>query len=328
MKGLQLAAYGDAADVVRLVDVPDPGAPGPGEVVLAVEASPVDPTDLYIIAGVYGELPPLPHLLGCEGVGRVTAVGPGVEHLKPGDLTVVPPLSNAWVERVKVSASWLRPLPAGDVDQLSLLGINPPTAALLLSEFVTLKPGDWVVVTAANSAVGRSLVPIARSRGIRSVCVVRRPEIVEELRRLGSDAVLVDGPDLAARIADATGGAEIALALDGVGGVTTQRLFDALPVYGTLVLWSGMSGQPAAVSAPHLIFTGQTVRGFWIVNWLKIPGKAERFGRICEELAPLIASGAISLPIAGRYGLGQYAEALAVAARYDGKVIFQPNARP
>ncbi|MGH1574894.1 alcohol dehydrogenase catalytic domain-containing protein [Methylobacterium sp. P31] len=118
----------------------------------------------------------MPHLLGCEGVGRVTAVGPDVEHLKPGDLTVVPPLSNAWVERVKVSASWLRPLPAGDVEQLSLLGINPPTAALLLSEFVTLKAGDWVVVTAANSAVGRSLVPIARSRGIRTVCVVRRPE--------------------------------------------------------------------------------------------------------------------------------------------------------
>src|SRR5690242_15723209 len=99
MKGLQLTAYGDPAQVVRLVDVPDVGAPGPDEVIIEVEASPVDPTDLYIIAGVYGELPPLPHFLGCEGVGRVVAVGREVKHLKHGDRTIVPPLGNAWVGR-------------------------------------------------------------------------------------------------------------------------------------------------------------------------------------------------------------------------------------
>jgi NADPH:quinone reductase-like Zn-dependent oxidoreductase len=327
MKGLQLTGYGDPTEVVKLVDVPDPGEPGPDEVVVEVEASPVDPTDLYIIAGVYGELPPLPHLLGCEGVGRVAAVGRDVGHLQPGDRAVIPLLTNAWVERVKVKASWLRPLPDGNVNQFSLLGMNPPTAALLLSEFVTLKAGDWVVVTAANSAVGRSLIPIAKSRGIRTVAVVRRPELEAEIRGLGGDAVLVDGPDLTERIAAATGGERVVLALDGVGGETTQRLLDALPVYGTLVLWSGMSGQPAAVSAPRLIFTGQAVHGFWIVNWLKVPGNLERFGAICQELAPLVASGAISLPIAGEYGLEQYEEALAVAARYGGKVIFHPNGR-
>jgi hypothetical protein len=60
IKGLQLTAYGDPAHVVKLVDVPAPGPPCPGQVIIEVEASPIDPTDLYIIAGVYGELPPLP----------------------------------------------------------------------------------------------------------------------------------------------------------------------------------------------------------------------------------------------------------------------------
>ena len=185
MRDLRLSAYGDPAQVVSLIDVPDVGPPGPDEVIIEVEASPVDPTDLYIIAGVYGELPPLPHLLGCEGVGRIVAVGRDVLHLKRGDRTVVPPLSNAWAERVRAKASWLRLLPEGDVNQLSLLGINPPTAALLLTEFVSLGADDWIIQTAANSAVGRSLIPIARSRRIKTVNVVRRPELVDELRRLG-----------------------------------------------------------------------------------------------------------------------------------------------
>lgn len=88
-----------------------------------------------------------------------------------------------------------------------------------------------------------------------------------------------------------------------------------------------MSGEPAAIPPPHMVFTGQVVRGFWIVNWLKIPGNLERFGAICEELAPLIASGGISMPVAGEFSLDQYPEALALAAKYRGKAIFRPNIR-
>jgi NADPH:quinone reductase-like Zn-dependent oxidoreductase len=325
MKGLELSGYGDPAAVVKLVDVPDLSSPEPDEVIIEVEAFPVDPTDLYVIAGVYGELPRLPHLLGCEGVGRVVATGREVRRVKEGDRTLVPPFSNAWAELVRTKASWLRPLPDGDVDQRSLLGINPPTAALLLSEFVSLKAGDWVVQTAANSAVGRSLIPIAKARGLRTINIVRRPELVAELERLGGDVVLVDGPDLAGRIAAATDRAPLALALDGVGGGATQRLLDAMPIYGVLVVWSAMSGDPVALSGPLMVFEGRSVHGFWIVNWLKRPGNWERFGAICEELAPMIASGEISMPIAGVYGLDQHTEALSVASNYRGKAIFRRN---
>src|SRR5271169_3704962 len=104
MEGLQLTGYGDPAQVVKLVDVPDVGTPGPDEIVIDVEAASVEPSDLYIIAGAYGRLPPLPHILGIQGVGRVSAVGRGVRHLREGDRTLVPPFIPSWVERVKTNA--------------------------------------------------------------------------------------------------------------------------------------------------------------------------------------------------------------------------------
>ncbi|HTZ27533.1 MAG TPA: alcohol dehydrogenase catalytic domain-containing protein, partial [Streptosporangiaceae bacterium] len=104
MKGLQLTAYGDPSEVVELVDVREVGAPGLDEVVIDVEASPVEPTGLYTIAEVYGYLPPPPHLLGAQGVGRVSAAGRDVRHLREGDRALVPVLGNAWASQVKTSA--------------------------------------------------------------------------------------------------------------------------------------------------------------------------------------------------------------------------------
>ncbi len=256
MQGLQLTGYGDPADVIKLVDVPDVGAPRPDEVVIDVEASPVEPTDLYIVAGVYGLLPPLPHLLGAQGAGRVSAVGRNVKYLKEGDRCMVPPLSSAWVNKVKAEASFLRPLPSGDVNQLSMLGINPLTAYLLLTEFRPLKAGDWIIQNGANSSVGRAVIPIAKARGIRTVSVVRRLELVDEMTALGGDVVLIDGLDLPRRIAAATDKAKIELALDSVGGLATQRLLNSIVLQGTVIVYSAMSGEPLAVSNPPLVRLG------------------------------------------------------------------------
>jgi NADPH:quinone reductase-like Zn-dependent oxidoreductase len=326
MKGLQLSAYGNPAEVIRLVDLPEFGSLASDEYIIDVEAAPVAPTDQYIVAGIYGELPPLPHLLGCEGVGRVSAVGRDVKHVKVGDRVLAPMLqNNTWVSRIKTNETWQRALPGGNLNQLAQLGLNPATAYLILTEFVTLHPGDWVISTAANSAVGRSVIPIAKARAVKTVNVVRRPELVAEMAALGGDVVLVDGPDLPQQIAAATGNARISLALDGIGGPTTQRLLDALGLYGKVVLWSRMSGEPSNIDSVPILFTGKSLHGFWIVNWLKIPGNRERLTAIYEEIAPLVASGALSIPVAGEFDLEQYPAALALAAKYRGKAIFRPN---
>ena len=98
MKSIQLTASGNPADVVQLVDMPDISAPGPEEVIIDVEAAPVEPSDLYMIADIYGSLPPLPHILGIQGVGRVSDRGRNIKQLKEGDRTLVPPFVPSWTD--------------------------------------------------------------------------------------------------------------------------------------------------------------------------------------------------------------------------------------
>src|SRR5438105_6308811 len=89
--------------------------------------------------------------------------------------------------------------PDADPQQLAMLGINPPTAALLLSEYVDLKPGEWVVQNAANSGVGRWVIAFAKTRRLKTVNIVRRPELVAQLEAIGGDVVVVDSPDVSER---------------------------------------------------------------------------------------------------------------------------------
>jgi NADPH:quinone reductase-like Zn-dependent oxidoreductase len=323
MKAIHLTAYGDPAEVVKLVDIPDVGAPEANEIVIDVEAAPIEPSDLYMIQGIYGNLPPLPHALGIQGVGRVSAIGRDVKHVKEGDRVITPPFAPSWVGRVKTDAPWLRPLPNGDLNQLAMIGCNPATAWLLLTEFVQLKRGDWILYNAANSSVGRSMIPLAKARGVKTITVVRRPELVDEMKALGADVVLVDGPDLPQRVAAATDKAPIALALDGVGDSATQNLLNSLPLYGTLLMYSGMSGQPAKVFNPFLIFQGQSIHGFWIFNWFRQPNH-EKAIAMFDELASMVSSGALSLPVAGEYGFDQVQDAIGVASKYNGKAILKP----
>jgi len=321
MKAIQIEAFGNPAEVLKLVDIPDVGAPSEGEVVIALEASPINMSDLLMISGRYGYRPKLPSVMGTEGVGRVIAVGGGVKHLKQGDRTLVPYPTPAWAERVKANASQLRPLPGGDVHQLAMLGINPPTAYLMLTGFVSLPSGSWVIQNSANSGVGRALIPIAKSLGLKTVNVVRRDDVVAEVKAIGGDVVLVDGPDLANRVAAGTGKAPIALAVDGVGDTSTTNLLGCLAEKAVHVFYSTISGKPSIVPATHFIFRDISMRGFWLANWFK-DAKPHQITEMYDRLTPLVASGAISAPIAGTYSFAEIAEAVAVASKKRGKALF------
>jgi NADPH:quinone reductase-like Zn-dependent oxidoreductase len=322
MQAIQIEAFGNPAEVMKLVDIPDVGAPGEGEVVIALEASPINMSDLLMISGRYGYRPQLPSVMGTEGVGRVIAVGSSVRHVKQGDRTLVPYPAPAWAERIRVDASRLRPLPNGDVNQLAMLGINPPTAYLLLTDFVAPASGAWVIQNSANSGVGRALIPIAKSLGLKTVNVVRRDDVVAEVKAIGGDVVLVDGPDLAKRVAAETGKAAIALAVDGVGDTSTTNLLGCLAEKGVHVFYSATSGKPSVVPATQLIFRDISIRGFWLATWFN-SATPDQITEMYDRLTPLVASGAISAPIAGTYRFSELAEAVALASKNRGKVLFK-----
>lgn len=304
-------------------DTPTPGA---GEALIEMLAAPINPSDVLTITGQYGALPPLPAIGGNEGVGRVVAVGDGVDAALVGTRVLMPVAAGSWVSHAVAKANTLMPLPAdGDALQLAMLTVNPPTAALLLSDFVELHRGDWVMQNAANSAVGEYLIQLAKVRGLHTVNVVRRDDMVPVLSALGGDVVLVDGPDLAARVAAATGGAKIRVAFDAVGGPATDRLAQSVAVGGTVVNYGGMSGEPCKIAPGSLVFRNVTLRGFWLAHWFRTSTPAQQQA-LYGELAQQIARGELSARIDRTFPLAQVQDAVALAASggRNGKVLLVP----
>ncbi len=316
----------DPVAVIEAVEV-ELAAPRAGEVLVEILASPINPSDLLTLTGVYGVLPELPAVAGNEGVGRVAELGPGVTGLKPGQLVLLPLGCGTWASHVAARAAELVPLPAGaDPQQLAMLTINPPTASLLLSEVTPLQPGDWVIQNAANSAVGTYLVKLAAERGIHTINVVRRQGAVESVQAAGGEIVLVDGDDLKKRVRQATGGAEIKLAIDAVGGAATERLANCLANGGTVVNYGVMSGEPCHVSPTHLIFRGINLTGFWLATWYARAG-AEQRAALYGDLTQRIARGELKAPIAECFDIRDIKQAVAAAAQGErgGKVLITPR---
>jgi NADPH:quinone reductase-like Zn-dependent oxidoreductase len=323
MHSVQIHAFGKPWDVVETVALPDPGPPGAGELVVDMELSPINPSDLVLIRGLYGVKPKLPAPVGAEGVARVVKVGSSVTGIREGDRVLYPRGTPTWVTRSKVSADGLFALPEGaDPQQLSMLMVNPPTAYLLLTEYVSLKKGDWVLQTAGNSGVGRAVIAMAKQMGIHTVSVVRRPELIEELQKLGGDVVLVEGPDLAKRVAEATGKAKIMLALDCVGGPGLMAVNDSLANGGTLVAFGVMSGGPGPFFTAPNIFRDLTLKGFWLLNWFN-KNPTARVVEVQKKMAAWIADGTLFTPVEATYPLTESKAALSHAAKGTGKILFK-----
>ena len=90
MRAVQLTAYGNPVDGLGYADIPEPDAPGPSQVLIGVEFSPINFSDLLIAQGIYPLRPTLPTVIGNEGVGRVLAVGGAVKNVKVGDRVLAP----------------------------------------------------------------------------------------------------------------------------------------------------------------------------------------------------------------------------------------------
>jgi NADPH:quinone reductase-like Zn-dependent oxidoreductase len=316
MRGAIIKTFGEPSDVLELVDVPEPTRPAEGEVLVGVEYAPVNMNDLYVIQGAFPVRPSLPSFVGNEGVGRVLAVGSGVEHLKVDDRILIPLYAFSWRERMVVPAAGLFSLPDADPRQLAMLGINPPTASLLLDEASDLEPGDWVVQNAANSGVGRSLIAIAKARGLKTINLVRRPELVQELQAIGGDLVVVDEDGVLDKIKTTIGDGRVQLAIDGVSGKSSAIVVSALSTHGTFVTYAYMSGGLVTINPFDLIVTRIIAKGFFLNH----PDIEPKISAALREAVPLVASGAIRLPIAAIYPLSSLREAVFHAQR-GGKVL-------
>ncbi|MEO8752584.1 MAG: zinc-dependent alcohol dehydrogenase family protein [Casimicrobiaceae bacterium] len=327
MKSAQLNAIGPADQTVRCVDVPDPGNPGAGEVLVDMVACSINPADILSIEGNYATQPTPPCGLGIEGAGTVAAVGSGVTHLKAGDKVMSLGRTN-WTQRIRDKAQAFVLLPPEiDLAQAAMLKVNVATAHLMLTRFVALGRGDWVIQNVANSGVGVDLIRLAHAEGIRTVNVVRRAELIGELKQMGADVVVVDGPELAQRVDRETGGATLRLGIDAVAGAATGRLAQCLAEGGTVVNYGLMSGEPVQVDAFQFVFRDIHLVGFWLAKMMRAMSFDE-IQSMYAALAARLVDGTIHVAVEASYPLESIAEAMAHAKRESrgGKVQLRPGA--
>lgn len=326
MKSAQLSAIGPAEKTVHCIEVPDPGAPGAGEVLVDVIACSINPADILMIEGHYASKPNPPCALGIEGVGTVAAVGSGVTHFKVGDKVISLGRTN-WTQRIRDKTQSFVRLPEEiDLAQAAMLKVNVATAHLMLTRCVALKRGDWLIQNAANSGVGVDLIRLARADGIRTVNAVRRTELVGELKKIGADVVVVDGPDLAQRVKNETGGAAIQLGIDAVAGAATGRLAQCVSEGGTVINYGLMSGEPIQIDAFQCVFRDIHLTGFWLAKLMRAMSFDE-IQAMYGKLAARLVDGTIHVAVEASYPLERISEALAHAKREarGGKVQLRPN---
>lgn len=325
-KSLKAAIYethGIPAEVLRIVDQPWP-VPAPDEALVKMVAAPINPADLNAIEGKYPIRPPLPATPGMEGAGIVVEVGSVVRNVGLGTLVILPHGLGTWREACAVPAEKLVAVPGGiDPVQAAMLKVNPVTAWRMLHDFVSLRPGDWLIQNAANSAAGRCVIQIARELRYKTVNVVRRVELVEELRAQGGDVVLVDGESLRDEVAAATERAPIRLALNAVGGENAVRLAKTLAAEATIVTYGAMSLQPMCIPNGMLIFKNLRFTGFWVNKWYDAATPQQR----AEMFAPLFEMarrGLLRTKVERTYSLTEAEAAVAHAAqdKRGGKIVF------
>ena len=326
MRQLQLLAHGEPSQVIELRTVSE-SALGQEDVLISMEAAPLNPSDFLFVRGKYGIRPAFPSPVGAEGVGRIAQTGSKVDRALQGKRVLILPTyeQGTWADQVVVPVRNIVPMSdEPDPLQLSMIGINPATAYLLLSRYVSLMPGDWIGQTAANSAMGQYVIKLAKLAGVKTLNVVRRKEAAEQVRQFGGDRVVHQGGDLQKDIEKALDGKKLSLVLDTVGGTPGGELAKALKDGGSVVVYALQSGDFPALSPKDLIYRGLSLHGFWLINWIRNAPRAE-IREIYQKLGDLVADGSLSATVEQVYPLEQFKEAFEQSLRSgrSGKILFK-----
>ncbi|WP_024796428.1 quinone oxidoreductase family protein [Tomitella biformata] len=304
MRVIEVRQYG-GPEVLQLRQRTAP-RPGPGELLVELDAIGVNFIDTYLRSGAYPSA--LPFVPGSEGSGTVTAVGEGVDGFRPGARVAFANGAGAYAEQALVSASSAITVPPGvDAAVAASALLQGMTAHYLITSTYAAQAGDTILVHAGAGGVGLLLTQLATARGVRVLTTVSSEEKAALSAAAGAAEVLRYGPDLVARVRELTGGAGVAAVYDGVGAATFDQSLECVRMRGTLALFGAASGPVPAVDPQRLnaagsIFLTRPTLAHHIANRAELEWRA-------GEILQSIAAGALHVRVGAAYPLEQASQA-------------------
>jgi NADPH:quinone reductase len=236
-----------------------PPAPGPGQVVLRTQFAALNPADAYLALGQYPARPALPHILGRDGVGVVTAVGAGVSGIQIGQTRLIMRSEvgvnqpGTLAEFVAVDASYLVTVPDGwSLEQAAAAPLVYVTAWQALTQWGELPPPRTILVTGASGGVGVAVIQLAHALGYRVIALSRGTHKVARLRELGAQDVLdANHPDWYKALKDENA---VDLAVDNIGGQNFNRVVAAMAANGRISVVGRLAGPVHNFNTASLFF--------------------------------------------------------------------------
>ena len=320
MRAFQIAEAGAAP---RLTDLPEPSAPGAGELTVQIAACGLNFADLLMIEGKYQDTPPAPFVMGMELAGTVTAAGPGTT-IAPGTRVAVFAGKGGLAEAGNFPESRCTPMPESmSFAEAAAFQIAYGTSHVALETRGRLVPGETLVVLGAAGGVGLTAVEIGKRMGARVIAVARGTDKLRIAEAAGAD-VLIDAetPDLKAAI-KAEGGADVIY--DAIGGAAAEAAFAALKRGGRFLVIGFASGSQPRLKLNHALVKNLEIHGLYWGGYLDLdPGVLTGSMR---RLFDWFAEGGLKPHISGEFPLEETPEALDMlrTRRSTGKVVVLPR---
>ncbi|KAL4233857.1 mitochondrial 2-enoyl thioester reductase [Mactra antiquata] len=309
--------FGVPSKVLKSAQSTIPKALSSNQVLIKMLMAPINPSDINMIEGTYHLKPQLPAVVGNEGVGEVLEVGRNVDYLKPGDW-VIPSQAGfgTWRTHAVDEVEKFRKI-SNDIPPLSAatLAVNPCTAYRMLKDFGNLQPGDIVIQNSANSAVGQSVIQIAKAWNLKTINIVRNRDnidkLVSHLKDLGATHVVTEDfvrtPGMKELISSE---GRPKLALNGVGGKSATELLRHIGSKGVMVTYGGMSRQPVIVPTGVFIFKEVSAVGYWNSQWNVENATSPERDLMFDELCDMIRECKLIPPQSEVFNLENFAEAV------------------
>jgi len=283
------------------------GEPGPGQAKIGQAAVGLNFIDVYHRTGLYKQQ--LPFTPGVEGAGRVTAVGPGVEQVKPGDRVAYAGPIGGYAEERLVPADRLVKLPDGiSFDQAAAIMLQGMTARMLLRAVYDVKSGDTVLIHAAAGGVGLVMCQWASALGATVIGTVSTEEKAELARAHGCDhPILYTQQDFVEEVKKLTGGEMLPVVYDSVGRTTFVHSLDCLKKRGLMVLFGNASGRVEPFDASLLAQKGSLfLTRPTLFDYI---GTRQELEQSASDLFDIVGSGKVKVEVKQRFPLKNAAEA-------------------